>query len=110
MTLRQSTSCSVQKGQLVKCITTELDLNGNSIQRSECIQYLEEWIDQHLSFKTHIQIKYKSAAFNLFRLCKIHSVLTREKASLLALALIISHLDYANATLNGLPYCDINKM
>ena len=65
---------------------------------------------QHLSFKTHIKIKCKSAAFNLFRPCKIHSVLTRETANLLALALIISYLDYANATLNGLPNCDIDKM
>ena len=98
------------KRQLAKCNTTELDINGNSIQRSECIPYLREWIDLHLSFKIHIQTKCKSAAFNLFRLCKIHSVLTRETASLLALAFIISHLDYTNAMLNGLPDCDINKM
>ena len=81
------------KRQLVKCITTQPDVNGNSIQRSECIQYLGEQTDQHLSFKTHILIKCKSATFNLFRLCKIHSVLTREAANILALALIISHLD-----------------
>ena len=96
--------------QLAKCITTELEINGNSIPRSECLHYLGEWMDQHLSFKTHIQIKCKSAAFNLFTLCKIHNVLTRETANLLALALIISLLDYANATLNGLPDCDIDKM
>ena len=96
--------------QLAKCFTTERDINDNSIPRSECICYLGEWMDQHLSFKTHIQIKCKSATFNLFKLCKIHSVLTREKANLLALTLIISNLDYANATLNGLPDCDIDKM
>ena len=96
--------------QLAKCITTELDINGNSIPRSEWIHYLGEWMDQHLSFKTHIKIKCKSATFNLFRLCKICSVLTRETANLLALALIISHLDYAIATLNGLPDSDINNM
>ena len=90
-------------------ITTELDVNGNSIPRSESICYLGEWMGQHLLFKTHIQINCKSATFNLFRLCKIHSVLTRETANLLALALIISHLDYANATLNGLPDCDIDN-
>ena len=82
--------------QLAKCITTELHINGSSIPRSECI-HLGKWMDQHLSFKTHIQIKCKSAVFNLFRLCKIHSVLTRETTNLLALAFIISHLDYANA-------------
>ena len=67
-------------------------------------------MDQHLSFKTYIQIKCKSATFNLFRLCKIHSGLSRETENLLALALIISHLDYANANLNVLPDCDIDKM
>ena len=67
-------------------------------------------MDQHLSFKTHIQIKYKSATFNLFRICKICSVLTWQTANLLALALIINHLYYANAILNGLPDCDIDKM
>ena len=92
--------------QLAKCITTHLDINGNNIPRSEYIHYLGKWMDQHLSFKTHMQIKCKSAAFNLFRLCKICSVLTRETANLLALALIVSHLDYTNATLNGLPNCD----
>ena len=96
--------------QLAKCIITELDVNGDSIPRSECIHYLDEWIDQHLSFKTHIHSKSKSATFNLFRLCKICSVLTTETVNLLALALSINHLDYANATLNGLPNCDIDKM
>ena len=110
-------SCLDTIGDTDRCleafITTnidELDINGNSISRSECICYLGEWMEQHLSFKTHIQIKCKSATFNLFRLCKIQSVLTRETANLLALALIISHLDYANAIPNGLPDCDINKM
>ena len=54
--------------QLEKCITTELDINGNSIPRSECIHYLDKWMDQHLSFKTHIQSKCKSATFNLFKI------------------------------------------
>ena len=71
---------------------------------------LGKWMEQCLSFKTHIQIQCKSATFNLFRLCKTHSVFTRETAKLLALALIISHLDYTNAIPNGLPNCDIDKM
>ena len=64
--------------QLAKCIRSGLDVNGNNILRSECICYLAKWMDQDLSFKTHIQIACKSATFNLFRLCKICSVDTRE--------------------------------
>ena len=44
------------------------------------------------------------------RLKLIRPLLNQETATILALGAIISHLDYANALLIGLPDCEIKKL
>ena len=96
--------------QLVKCKTNSVLANGEIIQRSSSIKYLDAVTDERLSFKWYITSKCKMAMWNLQKLKAIRSVLTDDVCKTLVSALVLSHLDYANVNLSGLPEVDIKKM
>lgn len=80
-----------------------LHMNGEEIKKSDCVRLLGAWLDANLGFKQHVRTKVKKAMSNLFRLKKIRKFLTKEACESLVLSLCISHLDYANCLLVGLP-------
>ena len=97
------------RSQLTKCITEVVDVNGIEVTRSESICYLGLWLDQCMSLKRHITKKCTTAMLSFQRIKLIRRYLTKDTATTLVLGLVISHLDYCNLVLYGLPGCDINK-
>ena len=51
--------------QLGKCVATTIDVNGETIARSDVTKYLGAHLDSALNFKQHIKTKCKAAMFNL---------------------------------------------
>ena len=98
------------KQQLKKVEVTSINVNGDSIPRSEVIKYLGTWMDQYLSFRQHILKKCNVAMINLQRIKAIRRMLTVEATETLVHGLVTSHLDYSNAVLYGLPKVDIQKL
>ena len=96
--------------QLLKCKTREMELDGNLISMSQYVRYLGGGLDSTLSFKKHINKAAGVAMANFFRIRGIRKYLNRDACQTLLLGLCISHLDYANAILYGLPDVDINKL
>ena len=96
--------------QLSNCVSTDINVNGEVVKCSTCIKYLEAWMDDKLNFKTHIANKCRTAMWNLQKLKAMHDTLTEETCKTLFMGLVISHLDYANAILVGLPETDIHKL
>ena len=86
-----------------------VDMNGMEVTRSECICYLGAWLDQYMSLKCHITKKHTNAMLSFQQIELIQKYLTKVAATTLVLGLVISHLDYCNSILYGLPDCDINK-
>ncbi|XP_063812994.1 uncharacterized protein LOC135050432, partial [Pseudophryne corroboree] len=60
-------------------------------------------LDSELSFVTHIQSVSRSSYIHLRNISKIRPYLTQDTAKTLIHALIISHIDYCNSLLTGLP-------
>ena len=98
------------KQQLKKVEVASINVNGDSIPRSEVIKYLGTWMDQYLNFRQHILKKCNVAMINLQRIKAIRKILTVEATETLVCGLVISHLDYSNAILYGLPEVDIQKL
>ena len=96
--------------QLVKCKMTSILVNDEILQRSPIIKHLGALIDERLSFKQFINSKCRMAMWNLQKLKPISNVLTDDTCKTLISALVLLHLDYANAILIGLPEVDIKKM
>ena len=67
-------------------------------------------LDSTLTFKQHIKTKCKSAMLNLLKIISIRKYLDKETATQLTVLLCLSHLDYANGLLIGLPDCCIKLM
>ena len=74
--------------QLQKCPTKTLKANDDMVPTSETIKYLDAWLDQHLSFKTHIKKKCQTAMMNLQRTKSIHHMLSQEACHQLMLGLV----------------------
>lgn len=83
--------------------TKSINVNGIEVKRAECVRLLGAWLDTGLTFKHHVKTKAKAASLNLLKLRKIQDYLTRDACKSLVLSLCVSHLDYGNILLLGLP-------
>ena len=98
------------KTQLAKCKTTSIDVNKTVVSKREVVKYLSTWMDCNLTFKDHIVKKCRTAIINLQQIKLIRPFLNPEACTTLMLGLVISHLDYCNSILVGLPDVSINRM
>ena len=76
---------------------------NETIDRCSTVQYLGGYLDSQLNFKEHINTKCKSAILNIIRIWNIRKYLDKDTTHMLIKSLALSHLDYANSLLTGLP-------
>ena len=98
------------KPQVNKCQTRALEFDGETIPRSEIVKYLGGYLDRNMTFEKHINTKCKAAMANFVKIKTIRKYITVEVTTLLCLTMCISHLDYSNVMLFGLPKRSLNKM
>ena len=89
--------------QLEKCVTQQINVVGDTIDRSSCISYLGAFLDRNLTLKEHIKRKSTTSIRNVYKIKKIRKFLTAQATETLVLGLVISHLDYGNSLLIGCP-------
>ena len=95
--------------QLKKTSPEPLDAQGDPIAVSKAVRHLGGLLHEHLNFKQHVKDKAKKAMANIIKFCAIHKYLTAESSTMLVLMLCITHLNYANAILYGLPSPTLSK-
>ena len=96
--------------QLGKCCVDKFNVYGEEVQRTDSTKYLGTYLDIKLDFKQHITAKCKATMLNLHRIKAARKHLTRTACNKLVVALVTSHLDYANSLLGGLPKSSIKRM
>ena len=74
------------------------------------MKYLGAWLDRELTLKTHEKKKCASAMLNLQRIKNIQKFLDRDSCTKLVFCLCLSHHDYSNSILYGLPKSVIQQM
>ena len=95
---------------LPKCKTRSINICGDIVVKSSKIKLLGVWLDENLSFKSQINIKCRTAMYNLQQIRNIRKVLSVGACQTLVHGLVTSHLDYVNAIYCGLPDSDIRKL
>ena len=80
------------------------------IPKCHITKYLGSYLDSTLNFKEHIKIKCKAAITNLLKVKVSRKFLTSKASSRAVIALVMSHLDYVNSILVGLPKASINLL
>ena len=89
--------------QLDKCITISLSCGSETIDQVDCVKNLGVLMDRMLLYSKHINKKYAIAYQNLMNIRQLRGNLNEQNATQLILALVISHLDFFNSLLTGLP-------
>ena len=98
------------RGQLQKCTTNSINVNGVEVKQSCCIKYLGALLDAQLNMIQHINAKCRIAMMNLLKIKQIRHMMTVEACQTVVFGLVLSHLDYSNAVLVNLPANAIHKM
>ena len=96
--------------QLDKCITDEILIVDLIIKRSETVRQLGVFLDKNLNFKHHITTKCNNAMKSILKIKNKRKYLTQSAAEILVLSTVVSHLDYCNSILAGLPNSEISRM
>ena len=96
--------------QLKKITTKHIDVCGDAITLCDNVRCLGAHLDTALNLKTHVNIKCRNAMLNMKRIREVRHHLNREACEIIVNSLVLSHLDYCNGILSGLPDCTINKM
>ena len=89
--------------QLNKCVSDSICVCGDDIGRSRSIRYLGGYLDSEMTLKEHIKTKCASAMANFNKIRQIRRFLTDEACATLILGLVMSHIDYSNGLLTGVP-------
>ena len=80
------------------------------MERTDVIKYLGVYMDEQFSMKKHITEMCRKAMHGLYRLKQARKVLTPEAAETVAVGVVMSHLDYSNAILMGLPKHETSRL
>ena len=96
--------------QLSKCTIHNLNVAGDLIQRTDLIHYLGAWLDAGLTFKHHITKKCQIAMMNFMHIRSIRHLPDINTTASLCLSLCISHIDYCNSLLYGIPQVSLQKL
>ena len=98
------------ESSLKKVNSTDVKVGNDLIKPSPAVKYLGAWLDSALSMKTFIKEKCKIAHFNIHNIRAIRKFIDIDVCKTLMHSLVLSHLDYSNALLVGLPNCEIEKL
>jgi hypothetical protein len=80
-----------------------LALGEASVTLSDTVRNLGVSLDTHLTMQKQIGKVCSSACYQLKKIAKIRKYITRAAAAQLVSALVISHIDYGNSLLAGIP-------
>ena len=87
-----------------------IEVDQEQVPISDHLKYLGVWLDSHLSFEKHINSKCSAACINIRSIAAIRRFIDLDTAKLLASSLVLTHLDYSNSILCGLPKKSILKL
>ena len=96
--------------QIDKCHTNSISVTDSVVPKTPNLKYLGVYLDEQLTLKKHISEKCKVAARNIHFIRQIRCYLTIPSAQQLVQSLVMSHLDYANSLLVGLPACSLQPL
>ena len=98
------------RSQLEKLTTKSIDLGGTTIPVTDTVRCLGTHLDCNLRLSTHVVTKCKAALINFRRIASIRKFLDASSCETLVLSLVMSHIDYSNSILYGLPEVLISKL
>ena len=104
-TIMIASKASLEKSQL-----TSVKVDQDEVTIANHLKYLGVWLDSNLSMDKNITTKCNSARINIRNIASIRRFIDLDTAKLLASSLVLTHLDYSNSILCGLPKKSLLKL
>jgi hypothetical protein len=98
------------KATAKKVRTESIRVDQDAVQISNSLKYLGVLFDSDLSMDKHISAKCQAASINIRNIASIRRFINLDTAKLLASSLVLTHLDYSNSVLSGLPKKSITQL
>jgi len=89
---------------------SSIEVSGCTIRFAESVRNLGVFLDKTLSMDAHVKFLSRVLNFQLKRLSKLRPFLTTDAANKLALAFILSRLDFCNSLFAGMTESNFNKL
>ena len=89
--------------QLGKCISNSINFEDIQIKQASSFRNLGIEMDKHLNYPKHITNKCNQVHWYLSKIRNLRPHLSVENATQLVLFFVISHIDFSNGLLAGLP-------
>ena len=89
--------------QLGKCTSNKINFEDIQIRQMDSVKILGVLMDKHLNYQKHIVNKCNKAQWNLSKIRNLRPHLSVKNTTQLVLSLVISHIDFSNGLLTGLP-------
>jgi hypothetical protein len=96
--------------QTTKVERTYIRVGASDVMANECVKYLGVWLDSQMTLEKHVLEKCRIASYNLHNIQRIRKYLTMDTCRTIVQAMVISHIDYANSLLFGLPETTIKHL
>ena len=96
--------------QCLKVSNLTLNVADSIIESSETVQNLGAIVGNHMNLKSHVNTICKSARYHLHNISLARRYLAREAAEKAIHAFVISRLDSNDASIQGLPSCELKKL
>ena len=107
----QPQSCREEIAQIKRsCRSNKILTESLSLAPSKVTKNLGVMTDDQLNFKDQVASVAQSCRFALLNIRNIRPYLTQHATQLLMQSMVISHLDYCNALLTGLPACAVESL
>jgi len=95
---------------LSRTVTSHLNIGQDQVSTSDLIKYLGVYLERTLTLQKHIQVKCSTVIYNIHKIKQIQPYIDTGIAKMLASAQVLSHLDYANSILSGLPAKSLQRL
>ena len=92
-----------------------IEIHGTFLD-SECIRFVSSaknlgiWMDEHMSFRTHVNKTVSSCFFTIKEISKIKGFIPRNQLNAVVVPLITLKLDYCNSLLYNINSAEIQKL
>ena len=96
--------------QLAKCQEKTIKVLQEEIQLCNMVCYIGGYLNSTLGVTDNVSTKYKAAVINIIQTRNTRKCLTRDTLHTLMKSLVISHLDYCNSILAGIPNKSLRLM
>ena len=98
------------RAQLKKVTINNLDVGkGTLIKGTNVVRSLGSYLDSNLNLKVHVTKKCQAALINFRKIRSIRKYLDKSTTITLILTLVMSHIDYCNSILLGIPQVTLRK-